>query len=105
MNVELKKGDLVFFKENHGQGSVVKIKSKGLYFMPAKFGMRISGEKSPIAKFEKFVFNDYVVQKKTNKRIIKCNLTRISDGTQFAISENELYNYFCKTNNSFLGDI
>jgi hypothetical protein len=105
MNVELKKGDIVYFKENHGHGSVVKIKNKGFYFMPAKLGMRISGEKNPIARFERFVFNDYVVQKQNNKRIIKCYLTRLHNGTQFAISENELYSYFCKADVSFLSEV
>tara|TARA_Y100000589_G_scaffold312055_1_gene331975 strand:- start:941 stop:1261 length:321 start_codon:yes stop_codon:yes gene_type:complete len=104
MHAEVKTSDILLFKENHGKGSIVKVKNRGYYFMPAKFGMRIKGEKKPIAKFERFVFNGYVVQKFDKDRIIKCYLTRLEDGTNFAISETELYNYFCKSSRSFLND-
>tara|TARA_Y100000992_G_C21062561_1_gene394856 strand:- start:123 stop:443 length:321 start_codon:yes stop_codon:yes gene_type:complete len=105
MNSELKISDILYFKESHGKGSIVKVKNRGCYFVPAKFGMQIKGEKKPIAKFEKFVFNNYVVQKHDRNRIIKCFLTRLEDGVDFAISENELYNYFCKSSRGTLNDI
>ena len=57
--VEVKKGDKIIFNSDNGKGSVVKIKNKGYCFMPAKIGMRLNGEKSPIGKFEMFILTDF----------------------------------------------
>lgn len=102
--VELRNGDSVYFIGNSGTGSVVKTESHGRYFMPAKVGMRIKGEKSPIAFRERFIFTASKIQKVDGcERIIKCFLTRIEDSTIFAVSERQLHKYFGKTNESSLG--
>ena len=85
--VEVKKGDRIIFKAGNGKGSVVMTKNKGNYFMPAKFGMRIDGLKSPIGQSEVFVINNFEVQKFENKHIVKCTLTRCKDCIQFHLSE------------------
>ena len=102
--VELRNGDSVCFIGNSGTGSVVKTERHGRYFMPAKVGMRIKGEKSPILRMERFIFTESKIQKVDGcNRIIKCFLTRIEDSTIFAISERQLHKYFGKTNESSLG--
>ena len=45
--VEVRNGDYVYFMGKRGQGSVVKTDGYGNFFMPAKTGMRIKGEKYP----------------------------------------------------------
>ena len=55
-STEVKSGDRIVFNHSSGKGSVVRTKNKGYFFMPSKLGMRISGEKSPIARNEIFVF-------------------------------------------------
>ena len=103
--VEVKKGDRIIFKASTGKGSVVRTENKGYYFMPAKFGMRISGLKSPISKNEVFILNDFEVQSYENKRVVKCVLTRCKDNVQFALNENEFIKYFSKPNHLFWRDI
>mgnify|MGYP006892426384 CR=1 FL=1 len=102
--VEVRNGDTVYFIGNSGSGSVVKTENHGRYFMPAKVGMRIKGEKSPISNMEKFIFTNSTIQKVDgSERIIKCLLTRIEDSTVFAISESQMHRYFGKSNESSLG--
>ena len=94
---EVKENDVVTFSAKSGSGSVVKTKSHGYYFMPAKLGMRLKGDISPILKNERFVFTSYRVQKADSEgRIIKCILTRLSNGTNFAVSEDFFHRYFKK---------
>tara|TARA_Y100000114_G_C11562800_1_gene232592 strand:- start:49 stop:378 length:330 start_codon:yes stop_codon:yes gene_type:complete len=101
---EARNGDYVYFKGKIGQGSVVKTAKHGNYFMPAKIGMRIKGKKYPILNNELFIINSYKIQKvdKTS-RVIKVYLTRINDSMMFAISENQLVQYFYKKEGSNLG--
>jgi len=94
---EVKENDIMIFSSPTGTGSVVKTENHGYYFMPAKIGMRLKGKKSPILKNERFVFTNYRVQKAdSGGRIIKCILTRLSNGTNFAISEDFFHRYFKK---------
>ena len=99
--VEIKKGDKIIFKAGNGKGSVVFTKNKGNYFMPAKFGMRIDGIKSPIGKYESFIINNFTTQKFENKYIVKCTLTRCKDYVQFQISEDQLFRNFAKPDSTF----
>jgi|11_taG_2_1085331.scaffolds.fasta_scaffold00057_54 hypothetical protein len=95
--VEIKENDVLIFPGSNGSGSVVKTQKHGYYFMPAKYGMRLKGVKSPIQKNERFVFSSYRVQKADAEgRIIKCILTRLDDGTNFAVSEYFFHRYFRK---------
>tara|TARA_B100000700_G_scaffold97420_1_gene109633 strand:+ start:779 stop:1111 length:333 start_codon:yes stop_codon:yes gene_type:complete len=104
--VEVRNGDYVYFMGKRGQGSVVKTDGYGNFFMPAKTGMRIKGEKYPILKDEGFIMNSSKVQKvEKTERIVKIFLTRLSDGMQFAISETQFQQYFCKKDESNLGTI
>ena len=101
---EIRSGSYIYFKGKRGQGSVVKTKNHGNYFMPAKIGMRIKGEKFPILSDELFIMNDLKIQKVSKSdRIIKILLTRISDGMNFAISETHVIEYFYKKDESNLG--
>jgi hypothetical protein len=101
---EIRVNDRIFFKGKSGTGSVVKTERHGYYFMPAKIGMRLKGVKKPISKYEMFILNDIQVQEiLMNDRTVKCLLTRASDGTQFAISEDSLMRYFGKSDQSVLG--
>jgi len=94
---EVKENDILTFSGASGSGSVVKTQQHGYYFMPAKIGMRLKGIKSPILKNERFVFTSYRVQKADSEgRIIKCILTRLSNGTNFAVSEDFFHRYFKK---------
>jgi hypothetical protein len=94
---EVKENDILTFSSSTGSGSVVKTQNHGYYFMPAKSGMRLKGIKSPILKNERFVFSNYRVQKAdADGRIIKLILTRLHDGTNFAISEYFFHRYFRK---------
>lgn len=101
--VEIKKGDKIVFNSGHGKGSVVKVKNKGHYFMPAKVGMRLSGDKSPIARYEEFVVTDLDWFKFKNKYVHNCYLTRCHDNVLFIVSYDHLQRYFSKTNRSSLG--
>lgn len=101
---EVRNGDSVYFKGKTGTGSVVKTKSHGRYFMPAKVGMRIKGEIKPIIKDERFVYSGSKVQSyEGTDRVVKCLITRVSDNTIVAISEKQFMRYFYKTNQSNLG--
>tara|TARA_B000000557_G_C20677509_1_gene401656 strand:- start:260 stop:592 length:333 start_codon:yes stop_codon:yes gene_type:complete len=101
---EVRYGDYVYFKGKTGTGSVVKTESRGRFFMPAKIGMRIKGEKFPILKNERFILtNSKVLHAEGTDRIIKCFLTRCSDNTTMIISERQFQQYFYKTNQSNLG--
>jgi hypothetical protein len=101
---EVRNGESVYFMGKTGSGSVVKTEFHGRYFMPAKVGMRIKGEKKPIIKWEKFIFNSSRVQKaEGTERIVKCFLTRVSDSTVMAISEKQFMQYFSKSEQSSLG--
>ena len=102
--VEVRKGDRIVFKEKNGKGSVVKVKNKGFYFMPAKIGMRLNGAKSPIGKSELFIVNDFVVIKYEGEYLVNCHLTRCKDSTQFIVNERNFQKYFAKINQSSLGD-
>ena len=51
---ELKKNDKVYFKSKTGEGSIVEVKSKGHYFMPAKANMRLKGRAQPLINNEVF---------------------------------------------------
>jgi len=94
---EVKANDIIVFSGASGSGSVVKTAHHGYYFMPAKEGMRLKGIKSPIMKNERFVFTSFRVQKADSEgRIIKCILTRLSNGTNFAISEDFFHRFFNK---------
>lgn len=94
---EVRTNDILTFSGANGSGSVVKTQKHGYYFMPAKSGMRLKGVKSPILKNERFVFTSFRVQKAdASGRIIKCILTRLNDGTNFAISEYFFHRYFQK---------
>lgn len=101
--VEVKKGDRIIFKSGNGKGSVVKVKNKGFYFMPAKIGMRLNGVKSPIGNSELFVITDFVVLKYEGEYLVNCHLTRCKDSTQFIVNERNLQRYFSKINQSSLG--
>ena len=104
--VELKNNDILIFNQVSGSGSVVETKNHGRYFMPAKIGMRLKGEKKPIARNERFVFNGAQVQQTSgSSRIVKFFLLRELDGTLFAISENDAQSYFAKTSASSLGGL
>jgi uncharacterized protein YehS (DUF1456 family) len=104
--IEVRKGDYVYFKFKSGKGSVVKTDYHGNFFMPAKIGMRIKGEKYPILEDEAFIMNNSKVQKvEKSERIVKIFLTRISDGVEFAVSETQFQQYFCKKDESNLGAI
>lgn len=103
--VEVKKGDRIVFNAENGRGSVVKIENKGRYFMPAKIGMRLNGEKSPIGRFEPFIITDFKWFKFEDDHIINCYLTRCSDNTQFTISNRNLQRYFSKSSLSSLSGI
>ena len=102
--VEVRKSDRIIFKEKNGKGSVVKVENKGFYFMPAKLGMRLSGIKSPIGNSEMFVVSDFEVIKYEGKYMVNCYLTRCKDSIQFIVNERNLQRYFCKINQSSLGD-
>lgn len=102
---ELKKGDRIVFRAKNGKGSVVKVKNKGHYFMPAKLGMRLRGEKSPIGKFENFVVSDLAYKEFEGKYIMYACLSRCSDSIQFIVNYPDLQRYFAKTNISSLGGI
>ena len=104
--VEVRNGDYVYFMGKRGQGSVVETDCHGNFFMPAKIGMRIKGEKYPILKDEAFIMNNSKVQKvDKSERIVKIFLTRVDDGMQFAISETQFHQYFCKKDESSLGAV
>lgn len=102
--VEIRQGDSILFKEKTGKGSVVFTSNNGNYFMPAKIGMRIKGIKKPIIKNEEFIFNGSTVQAASGfSRVVKCELLRLCDNTNFYISEMDLMTYFSKSNRSSLG--
>lgn len=104
--VEIRTGDTILFKNKTGTGSVVLTEHSGNYFMPAKIGMRIKGIKKPIQRSEEFIFNGSVVQSASGtERIVKCELLRLSDNTNFYVSEFDLMSYFSKSNKSQLGGI
>lgn len=104
--VEVRSGDAIVFNKQTGKGSVVLTEGKGNFFMPAKIGMRIKGIKKPIARNEEFIFGGSVVQSSSgNSRIVKCKLLRLSDNTNFYISEMDLWNYFSKSSRSSLGGL
>ena len=104
--VEVRNGDAIYFNRKTGKGSVVLTGGNGNYFMPAKTGMRIKGEKKPIIENEEFIFSGSTVQSSSGKsRIVKCKLLRLSDNTMFYVSEFNLWNYFSKSLRSRLGGI
>ena len=104
--VEIKTNDILIFNSKTGSGSVVETAKHGRYFMPAKIGMRLKGPKKPIVRNERFTFSSARVQKVDGKnRIVKFTLLRESDGTLFAISENDVQAYFAKSSRSSLGGI
>lgn len=104
--VEIRTGDIILFKNKTGTGSVVLTENNGNYFMPAKIGMRIKGLKKPIQRSEEFIFNGSVVQATSGTtRVVKCELLRISDNTNFFVSEFDLMSYFSKSNKSQIGGI
>ena len=104
--VEIRTGDIILFKNKTGTGSVVLTENNGNYFMPAKIGMRIKGLKKPIQRSEEFIFNGSVVQATSGTtRVVKCELLRISDNTNFFVSELDLMSYFSKANKSQFGGI
>ncbi len=96
---ELRKSDIVIFNQSSGSGSFVKVEDKGVFFMPAKKGMRLKGLKTPIRKGERFIFLDYEVLKMSSPRIIRIDLLREETGEKCHLSENDLRNYFsyCET--------
>jgi hypothetical protein len=92
---EIKTSEIVFFKEPTGTGSVVNVPGKGFYFMPAKKGLRLEGEKKPIVHGESFVFLNYeVLNYSPGKRNIKIQMSRIQDNTIFSIEEHFFKTYF-----------
>ena len=103
--VEVKKGDKIVFNSGNGRGSIVKVKNKGYHFMPAKIGMRLNGEKSPIGKLEMFILTDIKWFKFEDEYITNCYVTRCKDNTSFLISDRNLQRYFSKTQLSSLGGI
>jgi hypothetical protein len=104
--VEIRTGDTILFKNKSGTGSVVLTENNGNYFMPAKIGMRIKGIKKPIKRSEEFIFSGSTVQAASGtSRIVKCELLRLSDNTNFYVSEMDLMTYFSKSNKSQLGGI
>ena len=92
---ELRKSDVITFNGESGFGSFVKVENKGIFFMPAKKGMRLEGIKKPIRKGERFVFIDYEVLNKSIHRIIRIDLLREETGEKCHLSENDLNKYFC----------
>lgn len=104
--VEIRNGDTILFKQKTGKGSVVFTANHGNFFMPAKIGMRIKGNKKPIQKNEEFIFNESIVQSVSGTtRVVKCTLTRKLDNSSFYISEMDLMRYFSKSNRSNLGGL
>ena len=102
--IEVKNNDALYFSAETGKGSIVETEKHGRYFMPAKQGMRLKGKKSPIRKYERFVFSGYKVQKAgQGKRVLKFFLIREFDGHVFAISEDNAQKYFSKSSESSLG--
>ena len=102
--VEIKTNDILIFNSKTGSGSVVETANHGRYFMPAKIGMRLKGEKKPIVRNERFIFSNAKVQKVDgSNRIVKFTLLREIDGTIFSISENDIQTYFAKSPRSSLG--
>jgi len=102
--VEIRQGDTIQFKEKSGKGSVVFTSNNGNYFMPAKVGMRIKGAVKPILKNEEFIFSESTVQSVSGvTRVVKCELLRLSDNSNFFVSEMDLMSYFSKSNKSSLG--
>lgn len=92
---ELKKNDKVYFKSKTGEGSIVEVKSKGHYFMPAKANMRLKGRAQPLINNEVFTYVSHeILSVKANERVIKLSLIRDFDGTKFMISESELFRNF-----------
>ena len=91
---ELKPSDVVVFNSESGTGSFVKVKNKGIYFMPAKKGLRLEGEVKPISKGERFIYIDYEILKRESPRILRMSLMRQNSGEKCFISENDLFNYF-----------
>lgn len=100
--VEAKKGDKIVFSAASGRGSVVSIRNKGFYFMPAKTGMKLNGIKKPIGKFEMFIITDIQVKKFEKHHIVNCHLTRFKDNTSFIVCNKSLQRYFSKINSSSL---
>lgn len=104
--IEIRNGDICYFIGKNGTGSVVETQSHGSYFVPAKMGMRIKGNKNPIRKHESFILTNSEVQKVDKcDRIVKVFLTRMLDGKEFAISEKQFQQYFGKSEQSSLGGI
>lgn len=92
---EVRQSDIIFFKAPTGTGSVVSVDGKGKYFMPAKKGLRLKGDKKPIVRGESFVFLGYEVLKaKKNHRIIRVELSRLHDRSIFYIEEHFLCTHF-----------
>ena len=91
---ELRKSDVISFNRESGFGSFVKVENKGIFFMPAKKGMRLEGIKKPIRKGERFIFLEYEVLRKATPRIIRIDLLREETGEKCHLSENDLNKYF-----------
>ena len=94
MRKELKASDVLVFNKESGSGSFVKVVGKGNYFMPAKKGLRLEGNKKPIVRNEKFVYIDYEVLKRESPRTVRIGLVRVLTGEKCYISENDLDRYF-----------
>ena len=91
---EIRSGDTLVFRGKDGEGSFVKIPSKGFYFSPSKENMQLQGESFPIAHLEKFTYKTYKILDGRNPRIVKIFLVRNSTGHMCQISENDLIRNF-----------
>ena len=66
--------------------------------------LRIKGVAKPILKNEEFIFSGSTVQSVSGtNRVVKCELLRLSDNSNFFVSEMDLMSYFSKSNKSSLG--
>tara|TARA_E500000331_G_C17133236_1_gene659231 strand:- start:304 stop:612 length:309 start_codon:yes stop_codon:yes gene_type:complete len=91
---EIKTGDTLVFRGRDGDGSFVKVPSKGFYFSPSKENMQLKGESFPIAHLEKFTYKEYKILDGRNPRVVKLFIVRNATGHMCQISENDLFRNF-----------
>ena len=91
---EIRTGDTLVFRGKDGEGSFVKVHSKGFYFSPAKESMQLQGDNFPIAHLERFTYKSYKILDGRNPRVVKIFLVRNATGNICQISENDLFRHF-----------
>ena len=103
INKEIKVGDIIHYKGNSGECSIVNYGSSNInIFVPNKIGISLKGNRVPIYNGEQFRMGTfYIISEEDKEYTLNINLVRLSNNQSLIVSEFSLYKYFCVLDNTW----